>query len=98
MNIPIIRLEVEGMKMTISAAISEHAMQIEQDISRAVEDYCTPENISFVVRQAATNQLNHAIKEEVERFFKFGEGRKAVAEAVREFILNNKTYTPLDEL
>ena len=96
MILPIIRLEVEGMKRTIVTALTEHSAQMDADIQAAVEYYCTPENLSKVVRQEADRQFDHAIREEVTKFFRFGDGRKAVAEAVRESILKNETYSPLD--
>jgi len=97
-TIPIIRLEVEGMKRTICAALSEHAAQMDADIKAAVEDYCTPANLKRIVGETARRVLDTTIREEVEKFFRYsGEGRKAVADAVRESILSKQTYTPIDE-
>jgi len=95
---PIIRLEIEGMKQQICIALSEYSMQMDKDIQTAVDAYCTPENITRIVRQAAFNALNYVIKEEVDKFFRYGEGRKAVAEAVKGSILNKETFTPLDDV
>lgn len=97
MQLPIIRLEVEGMKYAVVTALSAHAAQMDADIQAAVEAYCTPENIASVVRGAATEALDRAIKAEVQNFFNYGDGRKAVAAAVKESILANKSYTPIDD-
>jgi hypothetical protein len=97
MQLPIIRLEVEGMKRTIMAALAEHSAQMDADLQNAIEDYCTPENLARVVQNAAREQLAAAIQAEVKNFFWYGPGRKAVAEAVKESILKNETYTPLDD-
>lgn len=98
MQLPIIRLEVEGMKYAICTALTEHAAQMDADIKAAVELYCTPENIKKIVTDSATRILDATIREEVEKFFRYnGEGRKAVAEAVKECILKKETYTPRDE-
>ena len=86
MQLPIIRLEVEGMRRTISAALAEHAVQMDEDIRQAVDEYCTPENLRMVVKNAAWVHLQAAIKEEVKAFFSYGDGRKAVAAAVKESI------------
>jgi replicative DNA helicase len=67
-------------------------------IKESVDAFCDPENIKILVRNAATQALGDAIKAEVKDFFWKGEGRKAVAEAVRTSILNKETYTPLDDV
>lgn len=98
MNMPIIKLEVEGMKRTICTALLEHQAKMDADVIAAVEAYCQPENISRIIHSAASKALTEAIQQEVKHFFWEGEGRKAVAEAVRESILKKQTYTPLDSV
>lgn len=97
MKLPIIRLEVQGIKYTVVRALTEHAAQMDADIQAAVEEYCTPQNLQSIVRTAAHDALRAAIEEEVKAFFTYGDGRKAVAAAVKESILQNKTYTAMDE-
>lgn len=82
MNIPIIRLEIEHMRETLCVALAEHRFMMDNYIKEAVDAYCTPENISRVVKESALKQLDIAIREEVEKFFRYGNGRKAVSEAV----------------
>jgi dTDP-4-dehydrorhamnose reductase len=98
MNIPVIRLEVEGMKRSIVAALLEHQAKMDADVIAAVEAYCHPQNISRIIHEAARTALDNAIREEVKAFFWQGEGRKAVAEAVKETLLKRETYTPLDSV
>ncbi len=87
MNIPIIRLEVEGMKYTMQAALQEHVARMDASIIEAVERYCTPENIDYVVQKAATEALDCAIKEEVRDYFsRTGNGRKVVKEFVNIYL------------
>jgi hypothetical protein len=81
---PIIRLEVEGMKHGILVALSEYAAKVDADIQAAVERYCQPENIARVVQAAAERSIDIAIKEEIDRFFRFGDGRRAISAAVEE--------------
>jgi hypothetical protein len=95
---PIIRLEVEGMRRTITAALLEHQAKFDEDVINAVNDYCRPENIANVVRAAARTALDTAITEEVRNFFTYGKGRTAVAEAVKTTLLSRKSFTPLDEV
>ena len=84
-NMPIIRLQVEGMKRTMLQALTEHAVLMDKSIQQAVEDFCTDGHIDAIVRREAQLQLDAAIKEEVGRFFLFnGPGRAAVRQAVIE--------------
>jgi len=97
-GIPIIRFEVEGIKRTIVAALTEHQAKMDADVIAAVETYCQPENISRIIHEAARTALDNAIREEVKAFFWQGPGRVAVAEAVKQTLLKRETYTPLDDV
>jgi hypothetical protein len=70
---------------------------MDADIQAAVEAYCTEDHLKRVVQQHANDVLNQVIKEEIDNFFRHGEGRKAIRAAVRESIVSNSTYTILDE-
>ena len=98
MHLPIIRLEIEGIRNTLMVALTEQQLAMDDYIKESVDAFCDPENIKILVRNAATQALADAIKAEVKEFFWKGEGRKAVAEAVKTSILNKETYTPLDDV
>ena len=42
-----------------------------------------------IVDSATREALDNAIKQEVQNFYKFGDGRKAVAEAVKKTLLSD---------
>ena len=87
MNIPIIRLEVEHMKHTMCAALSEHAALMDSSVKSAIDAYCTEDNLNSVVSIAVREALNSAVKEEVRNFFRYsGNGRTAIREAVIQFL------------
>jgi len=96
-HIPVIQMTVSGMQHTVSVALTQHAAQMDKDIQKAVEDYCKPDNIKLVVREAARNALDQAIKQEIDAFFRYGDGRKQIAAAVKEKLLKRKTFTSLDD-
>ena len=83
MNVPIIRLEIEGMKYTLQTALSEHSAQIDKDVQAAIERFCRPENIQEHINRAVKQSLGVVLAEEIERHFKYGEGREAIRQAVR---------------
>lgn len=85
MNIPIIQLEVAGMKETVRAALQQYAAQMDTSIQNAVEAYCSEGNIEIVVTKAVREAMDACVKEEVRNFFSYsGNGRKAIREAVIE--------------
>lgn len=98
MNMPIIRFELEGIKHSLYVALSEYSLQMDEQLKEALEKYFTPDNIQRVIDQEVWRTLDIVIKEEVIKFFREdNEGRKIIATAVKEKLLNNETYTPLDD-
>lgn len=94
-RMPIIRLEVERMKYAMQHALVEHAALMDDAIQKAIEAYCTPENIDAIVRKEATHAIDSAVREEVRAFFsQTGAGRKAVREAVTNWL--NDVYPEAD--
>lgn len=81
-SIPIIRLEVQRMKHTMIAALSEYSMKIDQDLRVAVERYCEPEHLGRVIEDAVDRELTAVLQEEIKRFFAYGKGRAAIREVV----------------
>lgn len=96
--IPVIKLEVEGMKYAIKTALTQHQAAMDKAVNQALEQICSEENIKYIVESEARRVLEQVIQEEVVKFFRYGEGRQAVAESVKETILKKKTFSPLDEV
>lgn len=95
MNIPIISLEVQGMKHTIKMALMEHAALLDTAVQEALDKLCTEEQISRVVHEEARRQIDAALKQEVQNFFNWNSaGRMAVRQAVHEHL--SQMY-PTDE-
>lgn len=79
-------------------ALTQYQAQMDADLNAAVESFCQPDNIARIIQEAAKQALNEAIEQEVRAFFaRSGEGRKAVAAAVKEALLKRETFTVLDE-
>ena len=98
MNIPIIKLEIEGMRQTIQTALTEYALQFDSMVKEALDSYCTEENIKAIIDTTTRNTLNAVIREEVRSFYVHGEGREIIKEAVVKRLSDKKTYTPLDDV
>lgn len=84
MNIPVITLEVQAMKHTMKTLLTKYAMQIDTEIQAAVDEFCTPENVKRIVKEAAKSAIQSSIADQVQGYFKYGAGREQVAAAVRE--------------
>ena len=66
-SIPVVRLEVEYMKHTILHAFTEHSLKVDEDVKRAVDHFCRPENIQAIVKGAVDSVLKEAINSEIRR-------------------------------
>ena len=79
---PVISLELEGMRHSLKVALSEYAVQMDSQLQAAVDSYCEPTHLKAVISTIVANEIDRAVKEEVERFFRYGNGRYQVREAV----------------
>lgn len=87
-GVPIIKLEVDGMRHSIQVALMRHAAQIDKDMQRAVDAFCSEGNVARIVEEEARRHIQLALKEEVANFFKWdGAGRAAIRQAVQESLL-----------
>jgi hypothetical protein len=87
MNIPIIKLEVQGMKHTVQTALAQYAAQMDSSVQAAIEAYCSDDNLNAVINAAVRGALEEAIKSEVQDYFRWsGAGREAVRAAVTEHL------------
>lgn len=83
-GIPVIRLTVEGMKHQIMHALMEHELALSNEIQRAVEAFCQPENIQAVINREVNAVVSSVIREEIDRFYRRGDGRAVIRTAVEE--------------
>lgn len=81
-TVPIIRLEVEGMKHTVQMMLSKYAAELDKEVFDAVEKFCTSSNIERVINECTEKSIKQAIELEIGDFFRYGNGRKAIKEAV----------------
>lgn len=99
-TLPIIKLEVEGMKHAIKVALSQHTIEIDAHIQAAINEYCTDDNLQTVIVAATKAAIDNVVKDEITRFFEYGDGRKAVSAAIEETILSHvkkyKSQKPTD--
>lgn len=86
MTMPVVRLEINHMRHTILAALTNHAIELDSYIQAALEEVCDERNVAAIVKNEAESQIKIALQEEVRNFFKYGSGRKALKAAVCEYL------------
>lgn len=84
MNIVTLHIEIEAMRMAVSRALLNQQETINAEMQAAIDAYCTSDAITAAIRQTATRAIDVALREEIEAFFRHGEGRKIVREAIAD--------------
>ena len=83
MRQPIIKLEVNFMKSTMVRHLSEETAKVDSMVAKAVESYCSDENLQHVIDEEVKLALDSAVREEIRDFFSSTRsGRQAVREMV----------------
>lgn len=89
-SIPVVRLEVEYMKHSILHAFADYQVQVDEQVKRAVDAACTPDNLQRILNAEVKQEIERAIKSEVEHFFRYGSGKDAVRAAVLAVLDNDQ--------
>lgn len=87
MGLPLFRIQLEGVRETLTGAVVLHQESITKDLLAAVESYCSPDNLQKVLETEVNKVLGNIIADEVRSFFTYGEGRAAVRDAVRSAVI-----------
>lgn len=97
MNIPIVRLSVENMRHEMVTALHSYAVQMDEDLQRAITAFCTPENLRRIIESETDKVLEQVIRGEVSAWFRNGAGREVIRKAVEARLSANETWTPIDK-
>jgi hypothetical protein len=81
-TIPIVRLTLERMEVNLLAALSTYEVSLSEEVRHAVEKFCQPENIQYVVDSAVAQSLERMIRLEVDRFYRDGPGASVIREGI----------------
>lgn len=83
-NMPMVRIELEGMKHQIVHALASHNEEIEKAIEEQLAATIKTFPFEETVRQLAREVISASIKEALEYYFKYGEGRDVVKKSILE--------------
>jgi hypothetical protein len=85
-GIPVITLEVEGMRASIKTALTEYMTDLSSEIAEAVDRVCTAENVQALVTRQVQDVMVQVIREEVSRYYRQGPGQAAVRDIVESIL------------
>lgn len=99
-QIPIVRLEVEGMKSAILAAFTDQIISMDAMVKDAVERICSDNYLTKLIGEQAKQCIDEAVKDEVRAFFRYtAVGRLAINQAVAEYMKQwTETYAEHEAL
>jgi len=85
-SMPILRLELEGMKHAILHAFREMSIATDSMVQEEVEKFCRPENLQHIISSEVSRVVRASIEGEVRDFFSYGAGGKYIKKLTREAI------------
>lgn len=83
-ELPLIRIEVERMKHTMLHAFNQQTLRLDMMFKEALDDTCQPEKVQNILTEAANRFIKEALETETKNYFTYGEGRKFIANKVKE--------------
>ena len=79
-GMPILKLEIEGMKFAVCRALMSHHEEVLSGVERELDNAIA----TFPFQEIVRSELHAAIKRSIEDYFKYGDGATKVKEAVWE--------------
>lgn len=83
-SIPLIRLELSGMKYQVVHALMIHNREMEDAVESAVDAALNSFDFPAIVNQEVNKVVTEVVHQTIVEFFSFGEGRKILTEGVNE--------------
>lgn len=83
LELPRIKIEVENMKYAIIHAFSSHNREIEEVVNKQLEAAIANYPFEAEVYRLSGEIITQSIKDSLSDYFKYGEGRKAIDELVK---------------
>lgn len=80
----VLRIELERAKLSFVAMLSDAMVARDQEVKDAIERAMTPEALAAVVQREVNRAVEEAVRDEVEKFYRYGNGRSIVRDAVAD--------------
>jgi hypothetical protein len=85
---PIIKIEVDTLKIAMHQAFKQELVRIDEQFKRAIDSATHADRVQQILDDAAGKFLKQALEEETKQYFLYGEGRKHIAKKVKERLKN----------
>ncbi len=82
MTVPVIRLEIAGMKQAVAVALTQYAARMDADIQAAVDRVCTTEHITRLIDDVVRQEIDAGVKSALHSYFAYGDGHKEIEKIV----------------
>ena len=84
MSIPIIRMEIEGLKQHIAKMVPMFDGHTDSDVQDAMKACFANGNVTRMINSAVEGAINSVIRESVYEYFTSGEGRAVIHQATMD--------------
>jgi hypothetical protein len=84
LELPTIRLEIEGMRHAILHAFSQHNRDIEEYLQKETEKFVKGYDFQAAVAKSLGPLFDEIVRKAVERHFTYGPGREAIEKAIQD--------------
>lgn len=81
-TMPVVSVELEGMKLHLKHAIAERQGWLDEWLEEQLNELLTPERLEADLKRQARDIVDRIVREEVERFYRYGNGRERIRAAV----------------
>lgn len=80
--IPVVRLEIEGMRHALQVALADHVVRLDSDIQQAIANFCDDSKLQTLIDEQVNIHMRLAVESAVRDFFSYGQGRTVIKEQV----------------
>lgn len=91
MPVPVFRLQLESMRLTLMTAIMEHHDEVERYVADELKRFIAEYDFAKTVREQLTPVFEDAIRESLTSYFRYGKGRAALSQAIEAAIAGGGT-------
>lgn len=81
-QVPIIKFDLQHAREHIAVAVATRSDEISEMVQESLDEFCTVENLQRIINQHVGVIIPEIIKTELDNFYKYGDGRAVIKEAV----------------
>lgn len=81
-SMPVVNVELQGMKLNIKHAIIERQGWLDEWLAQQLDEMLTPERLEADLKRQARDIIDRIVREEIEQFYRYGDGRQRIRDAV----------------